>query len=380
MPKASLIIAVLAIIYGVRMLGLFMLLPVLEPYGAQLAAASIFTIGLAMGAYGLMQLLLQIPFALLSNRIGRRNALIAGLLLFVLGCWVAYSAQSIYGVIAGRILQGSGAIAGILLASIGDWVPPSLHVRANAFIGMSIGLALILALVLGPIVAYHWGLDAVFLCNGATALLAIILVYRYLPSHIKKIPSTAPIKFSIELKYLSIGILLLHAVLAVTFLLLPNILVETAGFDLSRHWLVYLCTLLLAGLIAMPLARRRDAISHRLLLQCALLLCCGLLLMAIGSSSWVIMAGLTLFFAGFGALEALLPALFTRYVHEKQRGLGGGLYSTAQFTGAFLGAAGGGLLLSYWHGDILFIAVAPLMLIWALFFVLFLRTRASAST
>jgi MFS family permease len=357
------------------MLGLFMLLPVLSLYADSLSGATPLTIGVAIGSYGLMQAFLQIPFAMLSDYIGRRNVLLIGLALFIAGSAVAYLAEDILVLIIGRMLQGAGAIAGVLLAVLSDQVSDERRVRANAVIGMVIGMAFVLALVCAPVFDSIWGLKGIFAFNGVSAVLALLAVFFLLApdrvrhrSHIATVPSA-------QLIDLCVGIFLLHAMLTACFLVVPRLLLDVAGLEVQSHWSAYLAALSLAALLAWPVLRTRGQLSSKAVYGASMLLLLSGFILANASMLITMLLGLGIFFAGFGMLESLFPALLARRLQSHERGVGNGFYSTFQFTGSFAGGLAGGALLSTWDAAALLYCVAPLMLLWALAFRACVDTR-----
>lgn len=364
------IISVIASIYGVRMLGLFMLLPVLSLHVDYISGATPFTIGIALGSYGLMQALLQIPFAILSDYIGRRNVLLIGLALFMFGSVVAYMADDILFLIVGRLIQGAGAIAGVLFAALGDWIPDEKRVRANAFVGLSIAMAFVLALLCAPLVDSKWGLKGIFMVNSISAGLALFATQVFLPKdkpRQKRRPSiSVPSNTIIDL---CVGVFLLHMMLTACFLVVPNLLVEVAGISKEDHWSAYLVALCIAVPLAWPMLRKRGNTYRAGSLGAVILLSIAVYVLANASTSIAVLIGLGVFLAGFGALESFFPALLARRLPSTGRGVGSGYYSTAQFIGSFAGGFLGGLLLSYWSGTVLLYCITPLMLLWAMVFI-----------
>ena len=251
----------LALLYSFRMLGLFMVLPLLALYAADMPGATPSLIGLALGIYGLTQALLQIPFGWLSDRVGRKPVIIGGLLLFALGSVVAGMADSVTGIILGRTLQGAGAIASTVMALVADLTREEQRTKAMAIVGMSIGLSFAVALVLGPAVAAAGGLSAVFWFTAVLAIVGIVIVILLVPSppaigaeHSDVGTRAVLVGRSLRdpaLARLNFGVFVLHFILMASFLVVPGFLEQTAGIDRERHWMVYLPALLLsiAGMV-----------------------------------------------------------------------------------------------------------------------------------
>lgn len=346
----------LASIFGLRMLGLFLILPVFALYGTELSGATPMLIGLAIGAYGLTQAVLQIPFGMLSDRIGRRPVIVMGLLIFALGSGVAAEAQSIVGVIMGRALQGCGAIAAAVMALAADLTRDSQRTKSMALIGISVGAAFLLALVAGPMIAAAAGLSGVFWATALLALFAVALLYGVVPAggepafraEVNARAGGLPVVLRHpDLLRLDFGVLILHFILTASFVVLPVILESQLAVARADHWMVYVPVLLLsvAGMAGLISLGERRQILHRLLAGVAgLVIVADLLLAGFSDSLPVFILGLWLFFVGFNTLEASLPSLLTRFAPEGLRGTALGVYATAQFFGAFLGGTLGGLV------------------------------------
>ena len=366
----------LASIFALRMFGLFMLLPVLSLLGTELPDASPLLIGTAVGAYGLMQALLQIPFGALSDRFGRRPLLVLGLLLFVAGGAVAALSETIHGVIIGRAIQGSGAIASVIMALVSDVVSEAHRTRAMAGIGMSVGGSFVLALILGPVLASWTGLSGLFWITSGLGLLALVIAVTLVPavrasSHkapLSRRQRMARVLGNPVLMRLNVGILVLHAGLTCSFVVVPLWLHERLGFDMAQHSLLYLAVLVAGFLAMVPLiirSERRGFLGVKRL-AIGLLLVAELLLAFFAQHIWQFVLALFVFFTAFNLLEALLPSLVGRAAPAGTKGTSMGVYSTAQFLGVFLGGQLGGLALQFGDGSWAFIGGAVLVLGWLL--------------
>ncbi|WP_241505905.1 MFS transporter [Parahaliea mediterranea] len=370
-------VSALALLYSFRMLGLFMVLPLLAVYATELRGASPALIGLALGIYGLSQALLQIPLGWLSDRIGRRPVIVGGLLLFALGSLVAGMAESLPGVILGRALQGAGAIAGTVMALVADQTRDEQRTKAMAIVGASIGLAFTLALVIGPLVAAWGGLSAVFYLTVALALGGIAVVLFV-------VPTSAPARehnevgargnlilrslADPELLRLNAGVFILHFTLMAAFLVIPGVLEGALAMARESHWQVYLAVVLLSLLGVVPLMRwaERGARPRAAFAVGLMLLSLALSLLVAPPRGLLVWLGLWLFFIGFNYLEATLPSLVSKAVSPRGRGTALGLYSTCQFLGAFAGGAAGGVLLQWWGAHALLLLCLALVLGWLL--------------
>ena len=347
----------LATLYVVRMLGLFMVLPLISIYSYDMVGATPFLLGLAVGAYGLTQAMLQIPMGWLSDHIDRRWVIVFGLLLLVAGSVVAALSTSIWGVIGGRFLQGAGAIASATMALVADYTRVEQRAKASAIIGGSIAIAFGLALVLGPTFANFGGLQLVFAATGALALAGIVVVaFLPKPQRVQREHREEGAGFqrsrladvlsitSLNTMYLSI--FFLHFILMAVFVVVPSSLETQANISREHHAWVYLGALVLAvpGIYWLIQGRRYMNAPTRTLLTCLGVLLVGLMSLAIGGPTGTLF-GLLLFFTGFTALEAMLPSLASIYAPVDSRGTAMGVFASSQFSGVFFGGVLGGALL-----------------------------------
>ncbi|MCG8393654.1 MAG: MFS transporter [Pseudomonadales bacterium] len=362
----------LATIFALRMFGLFMILPIFAVYGQSLEGATPLLIGTAIGAYGLMQALLQIPFGMLSDRFGRRPLLLIGLLLFVAGGVVAAMSDHIHGVIAGRALQGAGAIASVIMALIGDVVSEKHRTRAMALIGMSVGGSFVLALILGPLLASWLGLSGLFWMTavmGVFALLVALVVPAPRALQGEALPVAVRFRRVLGSKTLlrfDVGIFCLHLIMTASFVVVPALLSERLGLTLARHSLLYLAVLVVGFVAMVPLiirAERRGSIPVKRL-AVVLLGVSQLLLALAGAQLWHLVLALLVFFTAFNLLEALLPSLVGRAAPAGTRGTAMGVYSTSQFLGVFVGGQLGGALFQWVGPEAVFYGCGLLTLLW----------------
>ncbi|MEK1907733.1 MAG: MFS transporter [Pseudomonas sp.] len=368
----------LALVFAFRMLGMFMVLPVLATYGMDLAGATPALIGLAIGAYGLTQAVLQIPFGILSDRIGRLPVIYVGLLIFAAGAALAANADSIWGVIAGRVLQGAGAISAAVMALLSDLTREQHRTKAMAMIGMSIGLSFAVAMVVGPLLTRAYGLPGLFWVTAGMALLGILIIALLVPkasrtlahreSNVARQALGATLR-NPELLRLNIGILVLHAILMASFVALPLALVDEGALPKEEHWWVYLSALLIGffGMVPFIIYAEKKRRMKRVLSGAVLvLLLCELFFWLFGHSLHALVAGIVVFFTAFNLLEASLPSLVSKVAPAGGKGTAMGVYSTSQFLGAALGGILGGWL--YQHGGLglVFVGCALLGVIWLL--------------
>jgi MFS family permease len=348
----------LAGIFGLRMLGMFIVLPVLALYAESLPGGRDHTlVGLALGAYGLTQAVLQIPFGWASDRWGRKPVIVTGLAIFALGSFIAAWAPSIAWTIVGRTIQGAGAISAAVIALVADLTRDAVRTRAMAVIGMTIGATFALSLVVSPALAPLIGVPGIFVMTGVLALAAIAVLQKAVPAVSSRSPRTdtpASWKRALvdrELLRLNYGIFALHAALLALFVQVPFMLRDN-GVAPSRHWLVYLPVLAVSVALMLPALWQADRPRRGkpVFMGAVALLFVGQAMLAIaGSSLALTIAALVVFFTAFNLLEAVLPSLISKFAPPDIKGTAVGVYSSVQFFGTFVGAAGGGWL-SQWHG------------------------------
>ncbi|MES1949417.1 major facilitator superfamily protein [Salinisphaera sp. S4-8] len=344
----------LAGIFSLRMLGLFMIYPVFTFYAKHLDGSTPFTVGLALGAYGLTQALLQIPFGMLSDRFGRKRMICIGLLIFALGSVVAALSGSIYGVIAGRILQGAGAVGSVILALGADLTREEQRTKTMAVIGMTIGLSFALALVLGPLLNAVIGVSGIFWTTAVMALAGIGVLYRVTPqprvlqSH--RDTGAVPAMFKRvltdgQLLRLDFGIFALHAMLTASFIAVPVLLRDVVGVGENELWMVYLPVLAVSVMIMVPMIIIAEAKRQMKAVFVGAVVTLGLsqvALLAWHTSLVELVVVLTLFFAAFNTMEASLPSLISKAAPADAKGTAMGVYSSSQFFGIFVGGTIGG--------------------------------------
>jgi MFS family permease len=366
----------LAGIYGLRMLGLFIILPIFALYAEQLPGGeSHFLIGIALGAYGLTQAILQIPAGWLSDRYGRKPVIYAGLVLFALGSFIAASADSIYGIIFGRVIQGAGAINAAVMALTADLTREEHRTKAMAMIGMTIGVTFSISLVLSPVLYKLIGVPGMFTLIGALALLAMAVVAFVIPRptitrfHSDTEASSSKLGEVLrnpDLLRLDFGIFSLHAILMSVFMQVPFIL-RADGLEAAQHWHVYLPVMLIAfGLMVPPIiiAEKKAKMKQVFTGAIALAALAQLSLLLLHNSVWGVAFALLVFFTSFNVLEATLPSLISKIAPLDAKGTAMGVYSSVQFLGAFFGAAAGGFLMQHYGGNAVFGFAIVLLLLW----------------
>ena len=364
----------LASIFALRMLGLFLVLPVFALEARRYPGGEDpMWLGLAMGIYGLTQGALQLPFGMASDRFGRKRIIVLGLLIFALGSFWAAAATDLMGLLVGRSLQGAGAVSAAVTALLADLTRDEVRTKAMAMVGGSIGLMFALSLVVSPLLAGWIGLSGLFGLTGVLALVGVGVVIWSVP------PAPAPVTGEergrlrdvlahADLMRLNVGVFVLHAVQLAMWVSVPALLVQ-AGLQTPQHWQVYLPAVALSfvflGLVFA--AERRGHLRKVFLLSIVLMVVVqlGLLVQSAGAPSLAWMAVLLwVFFCGFNALEATQPSLASRMAPRAMRGTAMGVYNTLQSLGFFVGGLGGGWLVKSWGSPMLFLCCAGAMLVW----------------
>jgi MFS family permease len=365
----------LASVSALRMLGMFIILPIFGLYAEHLRGGdSHALIGLALGAYGLTQALLQIPFGRLSDRWGRKPAIYLGLAVFAAGSFLAAAAADIYVMILGRVIQGAGAVSSVVIALAADLTREESRTKAMAIIGMTIGAAFAASLIAGPVLNRAIGVPGIFVLTGALALAAIAFVRWVVPDPAPGAvarPGAAQLRFAdllrhLELLRLNWGVFVLHAVLMALFVVLPFAL-RDSGLPAPRHWQVYLPVMLASVLLMLPvllISERRGRRKPAFLGAVVVLLAGELILAGWQHSLSGSVAGLLVFFAAFNLLEASLPSMISKVAPAAQRGAAVGVYSSVQFLGTFVGAAAGGFLSQHFGAPAVFALCALLTVSW----------------
>ncbi len=341
----------LASIFALRMLGLFLILPVFAEYARGLPDGhDAQRVGLAMGIYGLMQAFLHIPLGWLSDRIGRKPVMVAGLLLFVAGGLVAAFSDTLVGITAGRALQGTGAISAAITACIADLTRERHRTKAMAMVGGSIGLTFALSLVIASPLLHAIGMPGIFALMSVLGVVAIGVTLFVVPTPPAPHPVRLPFRqvlLNPDLIRMNVGVLALHASQVAMFMVVPAMLSD-AGMPLDQHWKVYLPVVLVSFVLMLGpmMAAERYGRVRPVLLGAVGLMTAVQLLFAAVHGLWAIVGVLLLFFVAFNVLEAMQPSLVSRYA-AASRGAALGVYNTTQALGLFLGGVVGGWLLKH---------------------------------
>ena len=369
----------LASLFALRMLGLFLILPVFAVYAPQLRGGDNHAlVGLALGAYGLTQGMLQIPFGMASDRYGRKRVIVLGLVLFAVGSFVAAFADDIYLVILGRCIQGAGAISAAVMALAADLTRDQHRTKIMAMIGASIGLVFAVSLMIAPVL-YRWiGMSGIFVLTGVLALAAIFVATQVVPpeptenldmSRRVQPASLGDVLRNTELLRLNFGIFTLHSMQMAMFVVVPLALVHEGGLSLAEHWKVYLPVVGGSFLLMLPpifWAERKGRVKPVFLGAVV-----ALIAVQAASLFWLdSLAGISLillaFFVAFNVLEAMLPSLVSRIAPASARGAAIGVFNTTQALGLFVGGAAGGWLMQHYGEAAVFVFGLALVALWLL--------------
>jgi MFS family permease len=336
-------------IFALRMLGLFLVLPVFAVYAEHLQGANPALVGLALGAYGLTQALLQVVFGAASDRLGRKPVITFGLLLFAAGSLVCAKAATIEVMIAGRMLQGSGAVAAAITAMMADLTREEVRTRAMAMLGGAIATAFAFSMVAGPIIGAAWGVDTIFLIVAGLSVAAIVYLWVAVPNppavrHHRDMELTpadlGPILANPDLRRLNFGMFVLHMSMTAVFVTVPGLLAQWLPH--GKLWMVYLPVILVSFAIMVPSKGK----IRQVVLAAVAIVALSAVVFLLGLNGPVgVIAGLTVFFIGFNMLEPVMPSLVTKFSPAGARGTAVGVFNTCQFLGPFVGGAVGGLLM-----------------------------------
>ncbi|QGZ65630.1 MFS transporter [Paraburkholderia acidisoli] len=361
----------LAAIFALRMLGLFMIMPVFSVYAKTVPGGdNLLLVGIALGAYGVTQSLLYIFYGWVSDRIGRKPVIATGLVIFAIGSFVAAGAHDMVWIIVGRVIQGMGAVSSAVLAFIADLTSEEHRTKAMAMVGGSIGMSFAVAIVGAPIV-FHWlGMSGLFALVGVFSILAVGVVIWVVPdAPSKPVHVRAPfaeVLHNVELLRLNFGVLVLHATQTALFLVVPRLLVD-AGLPVASHWKVYLPVMGLSFVLMVPAiiaAEKRGKMKAVVVSAIALILIGQLLLGSLAHTLAIVAAVLFVYFLGFNILEASQPSLVSKLAPGNRKGAATGVYNTTQSLGLALGGVVGGWLLKHDGASTVFYACSGLVLCW----------------
>jgi MFS family permease len=365
----------LAGIFSLRMLGLFMILPVFALYADHLSGVTPALVGLAIGIYGLSQALLQIPFGVLSDHYGRKRIITLGLLVFALGSVVAALSTSIWGVIVGRAMQGAGAVSGPVMALAADLTREEQRTKAMAIIGLSIGVSFAVAIVTAPVLNHWIGVPGIFWLIAMLAALGIVVLHTRVPNPVRSLvhrdAETLPSQLggiwgNLQLRRLDFGILVLHLIITANWVVLP--LALRNYLPPEHHWWIYLPVLILSVIVMVPFIVMAERKGYMKLIFLGAIATLGLAEFALSRvyshSLLAIAVALIGFFSAFNLLEATLPSLVSRVAPSDAKGTAMGIYSTSQFLGAFCGGVMGGWISGHMGMGGVFYLGTAMTLLW----------------
>jgi MFS family permease len=368
----------LASVYGLRMLGMFLILPIFAIYASGLSGSpSQIQIGIALGIYGLTQAVFQIPFGMSSDFFGRKKVIYFGLIIFVLGSIIAGTSTQIEGIIIGRAIQGAGAISAVLTALLSDLTRDEHRTKAMAIVGASIGLTFALSLVISPWLNDKIGVSGIFFMMAILSILAATIIHFFIhePKRVNKKSSLNLKDFyavigRIDLGRLNLGIFVLHVAQISMFMVVPFYLIQQGNLPLHDHWMVYLPILLGSFILIIPII-----IFSEKLKQTKLTFLSSIMLLLVAQFSFIyfsddllsIVISLLIYFVGFNFLEASLPSLVSRIAPANQKGLALGVYNTSQSLGIFIGGFVGGIITTFYGYSGTFLFCGILIFIWFVF-------------
>ncbi|MEB6675428.1 MFS transporter [Acinetobacter haemolyticus] len=366
----------LSSIFALRMLGLFMIIPVFAVAGQSYQYATPALIGLAVGVYGLTQALLQIPFSLLADRFSRKPLVVLGLLLFALGGAIAAMSETIYGVIIGRAIAGAGAVSAVVMALLADVTREEQRTKAMAIMGMSIGLSFVVAFSLGPWLTNLVGISGLFWVTTLMGLIAIVmlLLVPKVTRHHRNfqqgyLPQLKQVIQMADLNRLHISVFALHLLLTAMFIYVPSQLIEYAQIPLSQHGWVYLPLLLISLFFAFPsiIVAEKYRKMRGIFLSAIAGIIVGLFILIFGyESKYVLLAGLGIFFIAFNVMEALLPSWLSKSAPLQSKATAMGINASAQFLGAFCGGVLGGQLIMLQNTALGWSVLTVIAILWLL--------------
>ena len=361
----------LSFIVASRFFGLFIVLPVLSLYALNLSGANEFLVGLIVGVYAISQMIFQVPFGALSDKIGRKKALTIGLLIFVAGSIVCALASEIYTMLFGRFLQGVGAVGAVATAMISDFVAEENRSKAMAIMGAFIGLSFTLSMVLGPLLAKDYGLSSLFYLSAALSLLCVVLLYTVVPKEIKVSAKAQKVPFGklfLQKDYMIINFtsFMQKMLTSIAFLAIPIILVKEYGYESGELYKVYTLGAVL-GFLAMGLAGflgDGKGLSKVILIAGTLLFAITYAIFALSFTKFLFVVGIAIFFVGFNLHEPIMQSTATKFVKSSQKGTALGIFNSFGYFGSFVGGAVGGYIMHTFNFKVLAIVCVVLCVIW----------------
>ena len=370
-------VLLIALIAMLRMFGLFSLLPVISIYASNLDGATPILIGLSVGAYGLTQALLQIPFGFFSDKIGRKPVIFFGLIIFIFGSLISFYSETIIGLILGRLLQGAGAISATLSALLSDVTRDSVRTKSMAIFGVGIGASFLLSLMLGPIISSHFGVRSLFIIAVFMSTLSIFILVAM--PNVKRLNYHPPLDIGELVKrpilLCNINIFFLHLVLTVIFVIFPFMMISEFNVSTENQWKFYMSSLIVSLIFSGPLIMNDDRKKKKmsLIYPIASLLFSQIILITGEDSSLFLFSSLLVFFISFNYLEATLPSRISIFSKKEIKGATLGVFSSCQFLGAFFGGLIGGILIGLFEPSQAHLLLTIIIFVW--FFIMFAFRR-----
>ncbi len=370
-------VLLIALIAMLRMFGLFSLLPVISIYASNLDGATPILIGLSVGAYGLTQALLQIPFGFFSDKIGRKPVIFFGLIIFIFGSLISFYSETIIGLILGRLLQGAGAISATLSALLSDVTRDSVRTKSMAILGVGIGASFLFSLMLGPIISSHFGVRSLFIIAVFMSTLSIFILVAM--PNVKRLNYHPPLDIDELVKrpilLCNINIFFLHLVLTVIFVIFPFMMISEFNVSTENQWKFYMSSLIVSLIFSGPLIMNDDRKKKKmsLIYPIASLLFSQVILITGEDSSLLLFSSLLVFFISFNYLEATLPSRISIFSKKEIKGATLGVFSSCQFLGAFFGGLIGGILIGLFEPSQAHLLLTIIIFVW--FFIMFAFRR-----
>lgn len=368
----------IASVFLIRMAGLFMLLPIFALYSRSLEGITPQLAGVVMGIHGVSQVLLQVPFGMLSDRFGRKPMVLAGAMIFVAGSILGYVSDNVYTMMIARFLQGAGAISSVMMALLADLTSDENRTQAMAMVGGAIGMSFALALVVGPIIAGMGGLKAVLGATVVSGILAVILVVFLVPApsqrkvqreHGTVVSELWSVALHPSLVPLNVGVMILHATMMACFVALPSVMADKLGIPSEQHGYWYLPALLVSFVFVVPvvvIAEKKRQMKTAFLVATLVLSLSLVVMMHAGDGKIWLVAGLLGYFWAFNLLEATLPSWVSKVAPAGSRGTAMGVYASAQFLGVFIGGVVAGYFMAHRGQEAVFLLMAGLGVVWSM--------------
>ncbi|AEO08802.1 MFS transporter [Buchnera aphidicola str. Ak (Acyrthosiphon kondoi)] len=359
------------IIFLLRMLGMFMILPILSKYGMFLDGANKFLIGLSIGIYGIAQVIFQIPFGILSDKFCRKKIILLGLFMFFIGNIISANIHSIWGLIVGRFLQGSGAISGVCMAFLSDLVREENRVKSIAAIGVSFAISFLIAMVSGPVIVQYFGIFSIFWISVLLSIICMIIVYAVIPYSKKNsiyCSYSKTLKFILNKQFFRsyLGIFFLHFLLMINFMIIPNQF-EISGFSLNNHWKVYLGTILISFFILFLFifyCKYKYVLENIIEICIVWIFFSAIIFLEAKNNLLFLIIALQIFFISFNFLEVFLPSYLSKQSLNNYKGSIMSIYSTSQFLGIFFGGVSSGWLYSFLNFSQMFLFEIFIVILW----------------